>query len=68
MPGKAHVEKVGGTRERGPWPTDVEEVVAGEAYNRLVDGVEKTVEVVDVESEEGEGHAVAFHHDGGGSP
>lgn len=48
MPGKAPVERVGGTQESGPWPEAVEEIVAGKAYRRpvtLSDGTTQEVQV-----------------------
>lgn len=48
MPNSAPVEHVGGTRDDGPWPADVEEITEGESYNRdivLEDGSTAQVNV-----------------------
>jgi len=42
------VEKVGGPRDRGPWPTDVEEIARGNTYDREVP-VKKLTEHGDLE-------------------
>lgn len=72
MPGKAPVEAVGGSRDNGPWPKDVDEIVQGETYKRRVeldDGsvqeVQVTVtEVVEIPGEAGgAGYAVTFQYD-----
>lgn len=76
MPGNAPVDAVGGTRDEGPWPEDVEEIVEGDAYRREVtdtDGnaVEREVtiqEVREVTLPDGTptgGYIVRFTHGGG---
>lgn len=45
---KAPVDAVGGTQDQGPWPESIDEIVAGEQYDRLVkldDGSTTTVPV-----------------------
>jgi len=65
MPEKAPVEKVGGPQEEGPWPANVEEIVAGESYDRELDGTIVSVTVTEVvEDTEQGGHHVAFQRGG----
>lgn len=75
-PGKAPVEHVGGTRNEGPWPEAVEEIAAGEQYEREVPveggGTERrTVTVKDVvpivraDGTETDGYVVRMEHGGG---
>lgn len=82
MPGKAPVDAVGGTQDRGPWPDGVEEIVEGEQYDRpveLSDGSTQTVtvtvtrvdQIVREDGTETDGYAVAYQFDdptlGGGA-
>lgn len=48
MPGKAPVDAVGGTQEKGPWPADVEEIVEGNTYRRPVQLADGSVQELDV--------------------
>lgn len=43
---KAPVEAVGGVQDEGPWPVDVDEIQSGQAYNRLVELSDGTVQEV----------------------
>lgn len=76
MPGKAPVDAVGGNRERGPWPKDVDEIVEGKQYDRPVqldDGtvevrtvtVKKVEQIVRPDGTETDGYIVSFTHGGG---
>lgn len=77
MPGKAPVDKIGGTQAQGPWPEDVEEVAVDERLKRPVnlgnDRVEELeVLVQDIVELERGGHAVSYqfdnpNSDGGGN-
>lgn len=68
------VSAVGGTQDNGPWPSDVEEIAAGEAYNRpvrLSDGsvqeltvtVTEINEILDEAGDPTGGYVVAFQYD-----
>lgn len=72
--GKAPVERVGGTQEEGPWPSEVEEIAEGKAYNRPVRLADESVQevevtvtsVVQMQDQFGngtDGYAVAFQFD-----
>lgn len=69
MPGKAPVEKVGGTQADGPWPEGVSEVVEGEQYDRpveLADGSVQTLTVTVTEVRQigdTDGYVVTYEHD-----
>lgn len=76
MPGKAPVDAVGGTRDHGPWPEGVEEIVEGEQYDRPVqldDGtvevrtvtVTKVEQIVRADGSETDGYVVSMQHGGG---
>lgn len=71
-PGRAPADAVGGPQESGPWPENVEEIVAGDTYGRTIPtpsgdaSVQATVSRVDDLGEGG--YVVAFTHasqDGG---
>lgn len=77
MPGKAPVDRVGGTQSDGPWPDHVDEIVEGEQYERevvLEDGTRATrtvtiTRVQQIRRDDGtptDGYVVSFTHDGGG--
>lgn len=44
----APVEKVGGPQDKGPWPSEVEEIATGKAYNRPVTMADGSVQSVQV--------------------
>lgn len=68
MPGKAPVDKVGGSQENGPWPAEVEEIIEDKAYRRPVtvsDGSIREVEVLvtNIREVPDGGRAVAYQFD-----
>lgn len=80
--GKAPVDDVGGNRNEGPWPEEVEEIAEGKAYNRpveLADGSTQEVNATVVNVHEfvrpdgtpTDGYAVTYQYDdqtlGGGN-
>lgn len=82
MPGKAPVEAVGGTVDTGPWPSEVDEIVEGNTYDRVIrlgDGsvttapvtVTRVENIVRKDGTATDGYVVAFSFDdpslGGGT-
>lgn len=45
---KAPVDAVGGPQNDGPWPSEVEEIAKGKAYNRPVELSDGSVQEVEV--------------------
>ncbi|SEF56278.1 hypothetical protein [Halobellus limi] len=61
MNGKAPVDKVGGPQEQGPWPSAIDEIVAGKRYRRQVDGSEVEIDVLDIRELKSEEQTAAGH-------